>query len=164
MDINEVTTMELAEAITGALKGRHKEVCKELGIGYSIGYEWRNRNSEKRSPFRTIEQMVKLCIKHGATREEALAPLLWVNKQVGLVSFPAPDINSGSDKVFRSFAKTAKELGDIAAELERAQAPDSRGGKKITPFEASSAMNQIDELMRAAAELKIIIMQEAERV
>ena len=164
MEISELDRMELAEAITGAMKGHHKEVCRDLGIGFSVAYDWRNRNSTKRSPFMTIEQMIKSCIKHGATREEALAPLLWVNKQVGLVAFPAPSVDGDGSEVCRSFMQTAKELGDIASEIERAMDPDSKGGTSITPFEASKAMNEIDELMRQAAKLKVIIQTASERV
>ena len=157
MNFTEYDLLEHAEAVTGALKKKHAEICEVIKYSPGTVYDWRNRNSGKRSPYMLIVEIYRACISFGVSREDALAPILWVCQKVGLIAFPSPRIIDTSDAVYQSFVNTTKELGDIAHEITKAMDPDSKGGASITPAEASKVTIQIDQLMRQAAALKVIV-------
>jgi len=147
----------IAEAMGKGDGEKHINICNLVGIGHKTIYSWRNPHSGERSPYQFIVDLFSAQQAMGISRAVALRPILWVCEQVGLIAFPAPQVDGTGDEVYREFVRTSKELGDVATELEKALDPKGKGGARITPREATPLLKEIDEHIRAAAALKEII-------
>ena len=151
----------IAEAMGKGDGEKHINICNIVGIGHKTIYSWRNPHSGERSPYQFIVDLFSAQLAMGIARAVALKPILWVCEQVGLIAFPAPQVEGTGDELYREFVRTSKELGDVASALEAALDPEGKGGGNVTPREAESLMREIDEHIRAAASLKAIVQAKA---
>lgn len=83
-------------------------------------------------------------------------PLRYMAGQVGAVIVMLPNDGQGSD-IRKGFMATAKELGDVAAEIDRALAADDH----IDSDEFQRIDRQIAEHIEAAAQLRIAVARKA---
>lgn len=102
-----------------------------------------------RSPHELVIDVYEGCREFGQSREDALAPIYWINERVDLLSFPMPRLDVCPKEIRTAFMQIAAEFGDVARVIDQALDPKGPGGGEVTMNEYRESHKQIMEAVRA---------------
>lgn len=83
----------------------------------------------------------------------------WLARRTGHALVRLPQGGIDENGLRDSVMIITRELGDTAAALTEALNPDSPGGVTVTPEEARSVLTELDQMLEAAAALRVTLEQ-----
>lgn len=111
--------MKSYEAIAKAVNGLAVEVAKRLRLSTSLLYKWMEpcidyTDSGALNPLDRLEILIESALKLNPHREDALAPLQYLNEHFDLIAFPRPHKQQTTTEVSQELLKTIAEFGELA--------------------------------------------------
>lgn len=143
--------MKSHEAIQRAIAGRTVEHAKRLGKSTVLLHKWQEPSTDYSdsgmyNPLDRIEAIVDEALILGIDREDALAPVYWLNHRFGLVCFDLPDAKGGA--IANELLTTIKEFADLAQATSEALLD-----KQVTRMEAGRIISEGEQALRAIGAL-----------
>lgn len=150
---DEQRLKEATKALQRAAGG--VEVCGEItGTGKSQHGNYQNQHAPD---FITVDRVAKLeAVTHGSPHHPQITRLLC--RLAGGIFVPLPEANGTEDALSGLTLTLAAELGDVSAEIRRGLADDGM----ISPAEAMCVLEELDQLDRASAQLRMLLVRIAE--
>lgn len=117
--------MRSHEAIQKAINGKTVEHAKRLGKSLSLLSKWQEpqgdyTDSGAYNPLDRIETIIETALRLGEPRENALAPIYYLNQKFNLICIPVPSKSQCESEISKGLLKTVKEFGELAAEAAKA--------------------------------------------
>jgi transcriptional regulator with XRE-family HTH domain len=139
--------MKSHEAIQRAIKGRTVEFAKRLGLSASMVNKWQEptadwSDSGAYNPLDRLEGIAQIALDLGADRDEALAPLYWLNQRFGLHAVP-DERSEGLDDLSLDLIETLREVGHLTT-----VASEALSSGEITVGHASKIEEEGNHLIR----------------
>lgn len=151
--------MKSFEALKKCIGPFTEMVAKALYLSWGLIYKWQEPTgglfSGKRNPLDTLETTIQTTLDLRHPRDEALAPVYWLNARFGLVSFTLPKGKEPAE-VSKALLLTVKEFGDVARVAAKALEDDD-----IDRPEADRINKEVLELIRQAAAFNHIVQEAA---
>ena len=152
--------MKSYEAIQRAISGKTFEHAKRLGKSTSLIGKWQEPHTDftdsgAYNPLDRIEAVVDLALTIGIPRENALAPVYWLNHRFNLVCFDVPEAKG--DTVSKELLTTIKEFSDLAQATSKALLD-----QRITRLEAGRIISEGEQALRAIGALIGVVKERCE--
>lgn len=111
--------MKSYEAIARAVNGLAVEFAKRLRLSTSLIYKWMQpcidySDSGALNPLDRLETLIETALRLNARREDALAPLQYLNEHFGLIAFPRPQSQQTITEISQELLKTISEFGELS--------------------------------------------------
>lgn len=111
--------MKSYEAIARAVNGLAVEVAKRLRLSTSLLYKWMEpcvdySDSGALNPLDRLETLIETALQTNPRREDALAPLQYLNERFDLIAFPRPKRQQTTTEIYQELLKTITEFGKLA--------------------------------------------------
>jgi hypothetical protein len=151
--------MKSFEAIQRAIQGKTVEHAKRLGKSTSLINKWQEPSNDYTdsgayNPLDRIEAIVDTAMALGVSRDEALAPVYWLNHRFGLVAFTLP--HGSGNAINTELITTIKEFSDLIQTTSTAL-QDGR----ISRPEATEIVKEGEEALRAIGALIGMVKESA---
>lgn len=153
--------MKSYEAMHNAIAGKTISHAKNLGLATITLNKWQEPSSDFSDPgiYNPLDRIESICrhsLELGTNRQDALAPVYWLNHRFGLVCFDLPDITRGG-AVAAELIKTIKEFSDLTQATS-----DALGHSRIDKQHAAHIIKEGEEALRAIGALIGIIKEMTE--
>ena len=117
--------MESYQALKAAIKDKAASFAKRLGKSPSLIYKWTEpsgdyTDSGALNPVDNLERLIETAIVLEHPREDALAPLDYLEHRFGRVAFDIPKKDFCSIEHSQDLLRAVKEFGELAAEGSKA--------------------------------------------
>lgn len=141
MEREGIQLKRATELLTEAAGGA-KQAAAICGRGLSTVYRWADRNAP--NDFISLRDLREL-------EANAREPLVTMTlcRMAGGVFVPNIDVSADEGTLAGLVMQLSKELGDVAGEIAKAMADGT-----VTPAEATTALDQLDDLARVTAQLR----------
>ncbi len=144
--------MKSHEAIQRAIQGKTVEHAKRLGKSTVLLHKWQEPSTDYSdsgmyNPLDRIEAICDTAIQLDVPREDALAPVYWLNHRFNLVCFDMPDV-SKNGVIANELLTTIKEFSDLVQATSRALLD-----QRITLMEAGRIIAEGEQALRAIGAL-----------
>jgi len=115
--------MKSYEALQKAIQGRTVEHARMLGKSTSLIAKWQEPHTDftdsgAYNPLDRIEAIVEKALAL-VPREDALAPVYWLNERFNLIAIPIT-VTASDSEISKGLLKTVKEFGELASEASKA--------------------------------------------
>lgn len=110
---------ESFDAIRQAIgRGNTEKVANILRLSHSLVSKWQEPHSETSdsgafNPCDRVKDIVVTAQKIGRNRKDALAPVLWLNREVGVITVDLPKTEGTLKEIEKAMLKTIKEFADL---------------------------------------------------
>ncbi len=111
--------MKSYEAIAKAVNGLAVEFARHLRLSTSLLYKWMEpctdyTDSGALNPLDRLETLLESAQQLNPRRDDALAPLQYLNERFGLIAFPRPHNQQTTTEISQELLKTIAEFGKLA--------------------------------------------------
>ena len=111
--------MKSYEAIARAVNGLAVEIAKRLRLSTSMIYKWMEpctdySDSGALNPLDRLETLIESALQFNPHRDDALAPLQYLNERFNLIAFPCPQKQQTTTEISQELLKTISEFGELS--------------------------------------------------